>query len=241
MSRRPALGRAIAGAGVALALSACSTFGMPEGADRQGADIASLWRVLFVLSLIVAAVVYGLILWSVVRYRGRGREDLPDQFRENLPLEVIYTAIPIAIVVVLWVLSYRTEQRVLALTDRPDLTVEVEAFAWGWRFTYPESGITVTSDPQGAPPELVLPLGRTTRIRLTSVDVIHAFYVPDLLFKRDALPGRVQEFDLSPVRLGSFHGACAEYCGLDHAFMSFTVRVLTPEAFDAWAKRGDER
>lgn len=142
--------------------------------------------------------------------------------------------IPIVIVIVLWALSYRTEQRVLALSDRPDLTVEVEAFAWGWRFTYPEHGITVSSDSKGPPPELVLPVDRTTRIQLTSVDVIHAFYVPDLLFKRDAIPGRVQEFDVSPVRLGSFHGACAEYCGLDHAFMVFDVRVVTPQAFETW-------
>ena len=229
-----------AGLGVGMTLASCSTFGMPEGASRQGMEIASLWRVLFVASIFVAVVVYGLIFWTLIRYRHRGRDDVPSPFRQNLRVEAIYTAVPIVIVVVLWALSYRTEQRVLALTDRPDLTVEVEAFAWGWRFTYPDHGITIATASIHEPPQLVLPAQRTTRVRLTSVDVIHAFYVPELLFKRDAVPGLEQEFDLFPVRLGTFPGVCAEFCGLNHAYMGFGVRVVTPEVFEAWVA-GHER
>jgi cytochrome c oxidase subunit 2 len=84
------------------------------------------------------------------------------------------------------------------------------------------------------PPELVLPVGQTVRIVLTSDDVIHAFYVPGFLFKRDAIPGRVTEFDLIPREEGEFRGFCAEFCGLDHARMTFTVRTVSPEEFEQW-------
>jgi cytochrome c oxidase subunit 2 len=81
---------------------------------------------------------------------------------------------------------------------------------------------------------MVLPLGEVTRIEITSVDVNHAFWVPDFLFKRDAIPGQTTAFDLQPARLGTYLGRCAEFCGLNHALMTFTVRVVTPDDFQRW-------
>jgi cytochrome c oxidase subunit II len=229
--------------GVVLATGACNAqFGMPGGATRQGQDIFDLWHVFMVTGIVVGAIVYGLIAWSLIRYRRR-KSDAADalgrQFRVNVPLEIIYTGIPIVIVVVLFVLSYRTEDKVDALTPAPDVTLHAQAFAWGWRFSFDDpAAFTVVSDPsgEGVPgPTIELPRGRTVRVVLTSDDVIHAFWVPEFLFKRDAIPGRVTSFDLTPSRDGTYHGVCAEFCGLNHAYMTFTVKVVDPTTFDAWA------
>jgi cytochrome c oxidase subunit 2 len=225
-----------------LAGSCATNFGMPGGATQQGRDIFDLWRVFMIAGIAVAAVVYGLLAWSLIRYRRRkadAADALGRPFSANIPLEIVYTAIPIVIVVVLFVLSYRTEHQVDALTPAPDVTLHAQAFAWGWRFSFDApSPFTVVSDPsgEGVPgPTIELPRGRTVRVVLTSDDVIHAFWVPDFLFKRDAIPGRVTEFDLTPDRDGTYHGACAEFCGLNHAFMTFTVKVVEPAAFESWA------
>lgn len=225
----------------ALLLSGCSSaFGMPSARTTQGRETFDLWRIFFIAAIVVAAIVYGLIVWSVIRYRRRRSDPegtTGEQFSENLPLELVYTAIPIAIVVVLFALSVRTEQRVTAVAARPDVVVNVEGYSWGWRFAYPDDGVEVVSRPSGegvAGPQLVLPLDATTRIVLTSNDVIHAFWVPEFLFKRDAIPGRTTEFDITPNRPGVYRGACAEFCGLNHAYMVFSVRVVSTSEFDAW-------
>jgi cytochrome c oxidase subunit II len=233
VSRRTRLAAATVAAGAALT-SCGSTFGMPAGGDSQGRDITHLWQIFFWASLGVASIVYGLIFWSLLRYRRRGRTDTPPQFREHTALEITYTAIPILIVAALFVLSMRTENRVLDLSPNPDVIVHVEGYTWGWSFAYEGTGIVVASTSEGAPPELVLPKGETTRIVLTSQDVIHAFYVPGFLFKRDAIPGRTSEFQLSPDRTGTYLGECAEFCGLNHAFMRFSVRVVPATEYRTW-------
>jgi cytochrome c oxidase subunit II len=231
---------AAAGA-TAVVVSGCSSsFGMPRGASEQGRDIFDLWQVFMVAGILVAALVYGLIVWSLIRYRRRrgDREDaLGRQFGSNVPLEIAYTAIPIVIVIVLFTLSVRTGDRVGGLSSAPDVRLDVRAFSWGWRFTYPDLGVVVVSQPSGEDvvgPVILLPAGRTTQVVLTSEDVIHAFWVPGFNFKRDAIPGHPNTFDLSPVVEGDYRGECAEFCGLNHAFMSFTVRVVDQAAFDAW-------
>lgn len=237
--RRAWTGR-LAGVAFVAASSCSSSFGMPRGSTEQGEDIFDLWQIFFWAGIGVAAIVYGLIGWSLLRYRRRRNEDetlLGRQFHANVPLEIIYTAIPVVIVIVLFVLSYRTERTASSLSASPDVTLRAEAFSWGWRFGFPDQGVEVVSQPsaEGVPgPEILLPLGETTRIELTSNDVIHAFWVPDFLYKRDALPGRINRFDVTPTDLGTFHGVCSEFCGLHHAYMTFTVRVVSPAAFDAW-------
>jgi cytochrome c oxidase subunit 2 len=216
-------------------LTSCS-FGAPAGATVQGRDIHDLWRVFFVAACIVAGIVYAPIVWSLVRYRRRKRDDpdaLPPQFRENPPLEVAYTAIPIAIVIFLFAMTAVAESRVTALDDRPSVTIHAQGFTWGWRFAYEGTDVQMVSAPN-RPPELVLPVGRPVRIALSSNDVIHSFYVPDFLFKRDAIPGHPTQFDLTIRDPGVFAGRCAEFCGLNHAFMGFTVRAVPATEYQAW-------
>jgi cytochrome c oxidase subunit 2 len=222
--------------------AACSgSFGMPRGASEQGRDIFDLWQTYLAAALLVAAIVYGLIVWSLIRYRHRGYDDpegIGAVFRQSKRLEAVYIAVPILLVCALFLLSFATDRKVQRLDPDPAVRVHVEAFAWGWRFVYPDLGVTVVSAPSGpdvAGPELVLPLGETARIELVSNDVIHAFWVPDFLFKRDAIPGVTQAFDVTPTEAGTFQGACSEFCGLNHAYMRFTVSVVAPDDFAGWA------
>lgn len=233
-----------AAAAITIAMTACSgSFGMPRGATEQGQETFTLWQIFFVTAIPVAGIVYALLLWSLIRYRRRRADDpdaLGSQRRENLPLEIVYTAIPIVIVAVLFLLSIRTDDRVTDVSPDPDLVVRAEAFAWGWRFAYPND-VAVVSSPsgEGAPaPVMMLPRGRTVRIELTSNDTIHAFWVPEFLYKHDAIPGRTFEFDVTPTELGTFHGHCAEFCGLNHAYMNFAVQVVDGADFDAWLGGG---
>ena len=182
----------------------------------------------------VGGLVAGLILWSAIRYRRRS-DELPKQTLFNIPLEVTYTLIPLAIVAFLFASTMRATSKVNELAPDPDLVVEVTGFQWQWHFNYPAEGIDVVGE-LDRPAELVVPVGATVRVLLTATDVIHAFYVPEFAIKRDAIPGRETPFDMKVTRAGTFDsGRCAEYCGLNHDKMSFTVRAVPPDEFDAWA------
>jgi cytochrome c oxidase subunit 2 len=224
-------------------LNTSCAFGMQEGATEQGEATFRLWQAFMLAAIPVALLVYGLIAWCLVRYRRRAGDDpqaLGRQFRERWGVEIAYTSIPILIVIGLFVLATGTGSTVDAVADQPDLRVHVEAYAWGWRFTYPEQGIEVVSEPsgEGIPgPVMVLPRGATVRIVLTSNDVIHSFWVPGFLYKHDAIPGRTFEFDLTTTQLGAYSGECAEFCGLNHAYMTFSVHVVDEVEFDAWVAR----
>jgi cytochrome c oxidase subunit 2 len=231
-----------AAAALALVLTACSaTYGLPRGQTRQGGDISSLWTTFMTAGIVVAAIVYALIVFSILRYRRRRSDDedaIGRQFRANIPLEIVYTAIPVLIVIGLFTLSLRTERKVDAVASHPDVVVNAQAFSWGWRFSYPDLGVTVVSAPSGPGvpgPLIELPVDETTQVNLSSQDVIHAFWVPAFNFKRDAIPGNPTSFDLTPQDQGDFRGVCAEFCGLNHAYMGFTVRVVDRATFDAWA------
>lgn len=215
-----------------LPMASCN-FGAPRGATTQGHGISNLYHLMFYAAIAVAAVVYGLILWSLVRYRRRG-DDLPSQFRYNLPLEIAYTVIPILIVGWLFYETWKTEQPIDRLSTHPAVVVKVTGFQWQWRFDYPAYGISIVGD-RGHEPTLVLPAGRTVRIVLVAADVDHAFFVPEFLFKRDAIPGVENRFDLTIPEPGTFRGECAEFCGLYHADMNFVVKALPPSRFKSWA------
>jgi cytochrome c oxidase subunit 2 len=214
----------------------------PAAATSQASVLASDWVLFTLVGLSVALFVWGLILFAVIRWRRRPPsqsepvEDWPPQFRKNNPLEIAWTVAPLLLVIALFVYTYRAEADVEALAPKPDVTVAVNAYRWGWTFTY--AGGPTISGSSLKPPQMVLPLGETTRIDLTSVDVNHAFWVPDFLFKRDAIPGRTTSFDVRPSKPGTFVGRCAEFCGLDHALMNFTVRVVPPDEYARWRRGG---
>lgn len=210
-------------------------FGAPRGATRQGRDIFRLWQGSIWIALAVGALVWGLILYCIVRFRRRG-DELPKQTQVNIPWEIAYTVAPLLIVAVLFAVNMRTLDRVDHLSADPSLTVAVTAFQWQWRFTYEPAGVEVvgTADQD---PVLMLPTGTTVRLRLQSDDVQHSFYVPAFLFKRDTVPGITNEVDLEVVKEGRYDGRCAEFCGLFHDRMNFTVQAVSRDEFDRWLTR----
>ena len=232
--RRPR--RSLAAATGLLLLAACGndgpSFGAPRGATRQGRDIFRLWQGSVWAAVVVGALVWGLIAFVVIRYRRRG-DDLPPQTHANIPLEILYTVVPLLIVAGLFAVNVRTQDRVDHLSAEPSLTVEVTGFQWQWRFHYAEAGVDVvgTGDDE---PVLVLPARSTVRLVIQSTDVQHSFYVPDFLFKRDAVPGMRNEVDLEVVKEGRYDGRCAEFCGLLHDRMDFVVEAVSRSEFDRW-------
>jgi plastocyanin len=118
-------------------------------------------------------------------------------------------------------------------TDTADVTIDVTGFQWQWTFEYPEQGIKLTGTGREGP-TMALPIDEKVRIRLHATDVIHSFYVPQFLYKRDAIPGRINQFDVVIKQAGTFSGQCAEFCGLAHADMHFSVQAMTRAEFDAW-------
>jgi cytochrome c oxidase subunit 2 len=199
--------------------------------------VSDVWTLFLVLATAVGLLVIVLVVYCVIRFRKRD-DGLPPQKHYNIPVEVVYTSVPLLIVIILFAVtavSVRTVDRVRA--ESPDVTVDVLGFRWQWQFTYPELGVTVTGT-RDAQPELVLPSNSRVRFRITSADVIHAFWIPGFRFKRDAIPGQESEFEVDVLDLtGDFPntGVCAEFCGLDHAYMRFDVRIVTPAEFQSWA------
>jgi cytochrome c oxidase subunit II len=180
----------------------------------------------------VFVVVAGLLVWSMIRYRRRG-DELPPQVHGNNKLELTWTLIPLLLVVVLFVVTIQGQNKALEKSARPALEVDVLAFQWSWRFAYEGQGVEVVGSP-GNVPELVVPVGQPVRIRLRSADVVHSFYVPRALFKRQAIPGRTTEFDLTFEKVGTYQGHCVQFCGLAHDDMLFRVRVVSPGEFQSW-------
>lgn len=229
--------RAAAVFGGALALGGCGgDYGAPEPGTKQAGDVVQLWRTELLIATVLGVVVLALIAWCVVRYRKRPDDDgtLPPQRAGNIPLEVFYTAIPVLIVAGLFaynlVLSHRVDK-----VGKADLTITVTGFQWQWRFDYRAQDVSVLGD-VGNIPTMVLPAGRTVRLELRATDVIHSFFVPGFLVKRDLIPGVENTIEISPTRTGTYLGHCAEFCGLDHARMNFDVRIVAPDEFDAWVR-----
>jgi cytochrome c oxidase subunit II len=233
--RRPPGAWRLAAALVATAAaSGCSlpNFGAPDPKSTEGESIFSLWQGFFVASIGVAALVWGLIIYSIVRFRRRG-DDIPSQKPYNIPVEIVYTVAPVVAVALLFGFSVATEDTATRIVDDPAARIEVVGFQWSWQFVYPDEDVVVTGEP-GEPPEMVIPLDRPTELELVSRDVAHAFWVPDFLSKRDLIPGVDNTITVTPTESGSYVGRCAEFCGLDHWRMFFSVRVVPEDEYEAW-------
>ena len=223
-----------------LVLTGCAsedlpTFGMPErGVTDQAPRILSLWQGAWIAAFAVGALVWGLIIAATILYRRRKDETgLPAQIRYNVPIEVLYTVVPFIMVAVFFYFTARDENKVMAVSDSPDHTITVTAFQWNWQFAYTSDGgeqAVVTGTP-GDPPTLVLPEGESVQFRLLSDDVVHSFWVPAFLFKMDVIPGNINRFEVTPEKVGSYAGKCAELCGQDHARMLFNVEVVPPDEY----------
>ncbi len=195
--------------------------------------LADDWRVFTYGALAVMLLVWTLIIVAALRFRRTARNAEPRSQKDtNTLLEVAWTIAPLLIVTALFVYTYHIENDVEALSPNHPVQVAVNGYRWGWTFAY-RNGPTIKGSAQ-KPPEMVLPVGQVAAIRVTSSDVVHSFWIPDMLFKRDAIPGRVSEFDLTPSKPGTYIGRCGEFCGLEHAHMTFQVRVVSAPEYQRW-------
>lgn len=218
---------------VILALTATSC--APEAATIEGDQVEGLYRFFFYFAAVIFVVVAGLIAFNIIRFRERrGDDSLPEQVHTNVALEILWFSVPTVIVIVLFIASFGVLNDVNeeASSAEAPVVVEVEAFQWGWRFTYP-GGTQIESLPD-APAEIVLPTRTPIVFELASQDVIHSFYVPRFLIKRDVVPGRANRIDVTIDEAGTYGGKCAEFCGLLHDRMDFSIEAVPLGAFQRW-------
>jgi cytochrome c oxidase subunit 2 len=227
------------------ALSGCSKdttgqlkrLALPTSASDRAHYVQTLWIGTWIAAGIIGVFVWGLIFWSATRYRRRSDDEVPRQVRYNLPIEMLYTIAPVIVILVLFFFTINGDNNVDRKVAHPQHTITVTAQQWSWTFNYVNDrsldGRTDVYDigTPAAAPVLWLPKGQSVRFTLHSPDVIHSFWVPSFLFKLDVIPGRANSFDLTPDRIGTYAGRCAELCGLEHSRMLFTLKVVTPSQY----------
>lgn len=198
-------------------------------------SIANLHATVLWIAVVVFVVVIGLLIYSLIRFRRKSAGDPePDQsFHGSAVLETIWTVVPVGILLVILVLTFQT----LKDTDpnrATDMTVRVIGKQWLWEVQYLDFNIKLTN-------ELRIPVGTDVKVELTSADVIHSFWVPQLGGKKDAVPGYLTTTWFQADRAGTFRGQCAEYCGLGHAEMPIEVIAMDQASFDLWAAATTQR
>lgn len=209
-------------------------------------SIASLNELVTIIIVVIVLLVAGLLAWTSYRYSA-SRHPVPTRTSHNTVLEIAWTLIPVLILVVIAIPSFRLvyfEDR----THDPDLTIKVTGHQWYWEYTYPDSG-NIDFSSYIVPADklqpgqlrmldvdnpLVLPAGKNIRILTTSGDVIHSFFIPSLGVQRYAIPGRTIETWMRIDQPGQYYGECNQICGTNHSQMPISVQALTPEQFTAW-------
>lgn len=249
---RPARLRRLGGAAASLgllALAGCSAqdgaalkrLGLPEAASAQAPTIGDLWIGTWIAAGSIGLLVWGLIAWAVFRYRS-DNNDMPRQTRYNLPMEIFYTVAPFVVIGVLFYYTILAQNKITAESEKPDVTVNVVGYKWSWAFNYkaadnPAVGQDVFDiGTIQVVPDLYLPVDKSVRFNLSSPDVNHSFWVPAFYEKRDVIPGRNNNLEITPNKIGVYRGKCAELCGTYHQSMLFNVHVVSQQDYEAHLK-----
>lgn len=253
--KRGALFTAVALLGAACAGAAWAAVGAPTpgGIDLQEPatvimrDIREFHGFLLPIIVVISTFVLALLLWVIVRYNRRANPT-PRKFTHNMLVEVVWTVVPVLILVVIAAKSFPLLYAEERIPINAELTLKVTGNSWRWDFEYPDMGVAITSNPleesearaQGRPyllatdTPLYVPVNTTVRVLVTSNDVIHSFAVPAFGVKEDAIQGRVNETWFNVDREGVFYGQCSELCGINHAFMPIEIHAVSRAEFDAW-------
>jgi len=241
-SRHAVVG-AVALAVSGLALSGCTAneaffFDLPEPASAEAPIIQNLWNGSWIAAWAVGILTWGLMIWAAIAYRRRHANEVPEQTKYNVPIEALYTIVPLIMILGLFWFTAKDQSEILTLDNDEQQTVNVVGFRWSWAFNYMDEdvydvGVPYGEGSVGQPPTLYLPVDEKVRFELNSPDVIHSFWVPAFLFKMDVIPGKTNVFELTPDRIGTYAGKCAELCGVDHARMLFQVEVVERDEFEA--------
>ena len=194
-------------------------------AGPAAAEIAWFWWLLFGVCTGVFVVVCLALLFALLR--GRWSKQSTGPLGAGF---IVVSGIVIPAVILVVLMFFSLGSTMALRMPETSVTIEVVGHQWWWEIRYPELGIVTAN-------ELHIPVGEPIKLEMTSADVIHSFWVPELHGKRDLRPGRIINFWIQASRPGTFRGQCAEYCGLQHALMGFRVVALPPEEFAAWAAR----
>ena len=204
------------------------TFWMPAQASSKAAEVDTVFYVIYWLSVFFFALIVGLMTWFVVRYRRRrAGEDAGPSANHNLALEVIWTAIPVVVSVVLFVVGFRSFMNI-ATPPRNAYEISVIGQKWNWFFTYPNGHV---SD------ELHVPLDTPVQLTMTSEDVIHSLWIPAFRVKKDVVPGRYTKTWFQAEEPGTYPLLCTEYCGTGHSDMLSVVTVHQAGMFEVWLEK----
>ena len=233
---------------------------MPKGVTDLSLETYNLHMMVFWWCVAIGVIVFGVMIISLFKHRkSQGAE--PASFSHSTAAEVIWTAIPVVILLIMAVPAAETMVRLEDSRD-PDISIVVTAYQWKWHYKYQDEGVEFYSSL--ARPSLaartrqsgvdvnsvenyllevdnpvVVPKGAKVRLLLTSNDVIHSWWVPEFAIKKDAIPGIVNETWFRANEVGTYRGQCAELCGKDHGYMPVVVKVVEPEAYAAWVDSRD--
>ena len=216
-------------------------------------QLESFHHLLLYIIFAISIFVLGLLLYTVVRFNEK-RNPTPSQRTHNTMIEVLWTVIPICILVVIGLFSLPLLYRADEYTDA-DMTIKAIGHQWYWSYEYPDNGgftfdsfLVDKADLKPGQPRLlttdqnvVLPVGKKIRVLVTSTDVIHSFAVPSFGTKIDAVPGRINEIWFDIDEPGMYYGQCSELCGTGHGFMPIAIKAVTPAEFDAWVAEAQKK
>ena len=241
--------------------SGWSQLNMTQGVTEISRNIYGLHMKIFWICVVIAVIVFGAMIYSIVTFRKSKGAVADTTLVHNTTVELIWTAVPVAILVFMAIPAAKTLVEIEDVT-KTDLSIKVTGFQWGWQYEYLDSGVSFFShldrksnaarelmsdiDPNtvdhyllNVDKPLVVPVGSKVRLLITGADVIHSWWVPAFGVKKDAIPGFINEawFKVDTDKPGLYRGQCAELCGRDHGFMPIVVDVRTKEDFDAWLKQ----
>ncbi len=227
---------------------------MPAATDHMQ-EIEGFHNLLLVIITVITAFVLGLLLWVMIRYNARANPK-PATWSHNTLIEVMWTIIPIIILVIIAIPSFRLLYAGEVIPPNVDLTVKAIGNQWFWEYEYPDNGgfgfaANMLSDEDakkageprllGADNRVVVPVNKVVRVIVTAKDVIHSWTVPAFGVKIDAVPGKLNELWFKANREGVFYGQCSELCGSKHAFMPIAVEVVSQERFDQWIEEAKKK
>jgi cytochrome c oxidase subunit 2 len=231
MPRTPHIRRTVAALGIAAGLLAAGTAlaWLTNPATPVAVEVRSLWYKAVAVTSFFMILAEVLLVIAVLRFRAKPGVKAA-AFHENVRLEIVWTAIPTLAMIFLAGPAFST-LKYLETVPKSDLTVEIIGHQWFWEYRYPGHGVVFANEP------LVIPAGQIVAADVTSIDVVHSWFVPDFGVKMDANPGRVNHTWFQVAKPGTYRGQCAELCGVLHAEMLIQVTVVPPEEFARWIEQ----
>lgn len=225
---------------------------MPYGVSPISHEIYNLHMACFYICCVIGVLVFGALIYSLIKFR-KSKGAKAAHFHEHLGIEILWTTIPFLILVGLAIPATRVLQHIHN-TDSSALTIKITGYQWKWKYEYLDQGVSffsVLSTPQDqienrAPKDewfllevdkpMIVPVNTKIRLLVTSDDVIHAWWVPELGVKQDAVPGFINENWIYASKTGTYRGQCGELCGINHGFMPIVVKVVSQDEFNQWAR-----